>query len=250
MKSFSSHLIELFDKPHKWNLWHSGGNEMIYNFGFAKVRGGKSVPSPLAGEPLKDFYKSQGLEITGGDGETPLVNGKPTHLTGAIYEVGFHTLEMYSSKYKPLIDNSNLKESDLKNIWELYFTRADAILTQSTRPRPSVRPSSGGLFWYFKSHGKSDDDLGVMSGADAAMILGTVLDIGKAFVAAKKPKGILIGTKEEAKDARGRIYRGIARQNAGEVFDLPYQARTGMKHSSLIWFDKSMKFDPDANRSR
>lgn len=239
MKSFSSHILELFDRPQAWRDTKSGGNEEFYEFALAKVRGGKMVPCPLAGAAVNDFYEKQGMTITGRDGSTPLVNGKPTNLTGVKYEVGFETLSMYRSMYAPLIDNSNLRESDLTNIWELSFARMDSVLKRSSGVKP---------MWYFDTQGskREDDDLGIMSGSDAVSVLATVLDIGKAFVARRKPKGILVGTKTEAKDARGRIYRGMARQNAGEVFDLPYPARKGMKHSTLIWFDKSFKFDPDA----
>ena len=83
-----------------------------------------------------------------------------------------------------------------------------------------------------------------MSGAEAAMVLGTVLDISKAFVSKYKPKGILIGTKSTAKDARGRIYVGMAKRNAGDVIPIPYSPRDTMKHGNMIWFDKTKQFDP------
>lgn len=230
-------IVELFDSPYPSTLWNQGNLELVYTFGLARVRGGKMLSHPHNHQEIEAFYRSHGLEITGRDGNVPLVNGKPTNLRGSRYEVGFHTLSSFKSKYKPLIDNSNLKESDLGNIWELYFTQQDTKLSWMGSRRP---PS-----WGFEGiSSKSDEDLAEISGASAALILGTVLDITRKFVALKNPKGILIGTKQEAKDARGRIYRGMARRYAAEVFDLPYAPRADMKHASLIWFDKSMKFEP------
>ena len=233
-------IVELFDNPYPSFLWQSGTLELVYTFGIARLRGGKWIPHPHGRQEIEDFYKRHGLEITGRDGNVPLVNGKPTNLTGSRYEVGFHTLSTFKSQYKPLIDNSNLKESDLGNIWELYFTQQDTKLSWFGGSRP---PS-----WSFEgTSSKSDNDLAEISGASAALILGTVLDITRKFIALKNPKGILIGTKQEAKDARGRIYRGMARRYAAEVFDLPYAPRADMKHASLIWFDKSMKFEPNTS---
>jgi hypothetical protein len=137
---------------------------------------------------------------------------------------------------------SNLEQSDMDKVWELYFYRAESVLKYNWRGF-----GKRGWYWDFDiNSGGSDDDLGIMSGADAAMILGTVIDIGKDFVSKTNPKGILIGTKPEAKDARGRIYMGMAKRNAAQTIPIPYAPRKGMKQGAIIWFDKTKQFDPIA----
>lgn len=250
MQRFSSYLSELFDTAHPWGAWQTGGNLWIYRFALARVRGGKMVACPMgSGDEIEKFYESQGLKITGKDGhDRPLLNNKndPTPLPGAVYEVGFHTLSYHAEKYAPLVEKSNLEASDLNKVWELYFARYDSILKWSVKPRPvgAGRPSSRWYWDYDRSASGSDDDLGVMSGGDAAKVLGTVIDISKEFVSKTNPKGILIGTKTTAKDARGRIYAGMAKRNGGLVVPIDYSPREGMKHANMVWLDKKTKFDP------
>lgn len=247
MKRFSSYITELFDKTHPWRNWQSGGLHWMYRFSFAEVRGGKMIPSPLDREDMEKFFESQGLKITGRtENDTPIVNGKPTILRGAVYMVGFHTLSYEKEQYKDLMARSNLEESDMSKVWELYFYRAESVLKYNWRGF-----GKRGWYWDFDMNsGGSDDDLAIMSGADAAMILGTVIDISKDFVSKTNPKGILIGTKPEAKDARGRIYMGMAKRNAAEVVSIPYPPRKGMKQGALIWFDKTKPFDPLAKYAK
>ena len=77
MKRFSSYITELFDKTHPWKNWQSGGNHWMYQFAFAKVRGGKMVPCPMQMDEIEKFYESQGLKITGRDSnDRPIINGK------------------------------------------------------------------------------------------------------------------------------------------------------------------------------
>jgi hypothetical protein len=249
MKRFSSYITELFDKTHPWKNWQSGGLHWMYQFALAKVRGGKMVPCPIHMDQIEKFYESQGLKITGRDSnDRPIINGKEgqTHLTGAVYMVGFHTLSYHKEKYKDLLERSSLEQSDMDKVWELYFYRADSILKYNWRGR-------GKHGWYFDfdtNHGGTDDDLGIMGGGEAASILGTVLDISKDFVSKANPKGILIGTKPEAKDARGRIYLGMAKRSGAQVITIPYSPRQGMKHGGVIWFDKTKPFDPLAKYAK
>ena len=246
---FNAYLAELFDKAHPWNEFSTGGGLNIYRFAFGKVRGGKMLPCPMDGGGIEKFYEANGLKITGRDEQNrPLLNNKkdPTPLPGVVYEVGFHTLSYHSSLYAPLMDKSSLDDSDMGKVYELYFQRMDSILKWSSRPRPvATGGSSSRWYWdYDRSINGGDEDLGVMSGGEAAMVLATVLDISKTFVSKYKPKGILIGTKSTAKDARGRIYVGMAKRNAGEVVPIPYSPRDNMKHGNMIWFDKTKQFDP------
>ncbi len=252
---FNAYLAELFDKAHPWNEFSTGGGLDIYRFAFGKVRGGKMLPCPMDGNGIEKFYEENGLKITGKDEQDrPLLNNKKdaTPLPGVVYEVGFHTLSYQSSLYAPLKEKSNLNDSDMGKVYELYFQRMDSILKYSTRPRPvmSGGPRSRWYWDYDRSINGGDEDLGIMSGADAAMVLATVLDISKAFVSKHKPKGILIGTKSTAKDARGRIYVGMAKRNAGEVITIPYSPRDNMKHANMIWLDKTKQFDPLANYAK
>ncbi len=48
MKRFSSYITELFDKAHAWRNWQSGGLHWMYQFAFAKVRGGEDGSMPNA----------------------------------------------------------------------------------------------------------------------------------------------------------------------------------------------------------
>jgi hypothetical protein len=246
MKTFISHITELFDKPHAWSNWQSGGDEWTYKFPFGQVRGGKMVPCPRQKDEILKFYESQGLKITGRtENNTPIINGKPTNIRGAMYTVGFHTLSSAKNLYEDLMERSNLEQSDMSKIWELYFYRSESILKYNTQ---FGRP---GWYWdYDTNKTGSDDDLAIMSGADAAMILGTVIDIGKDFVSKTNPKGILIGTKPEAKDVRGRIYIAMARRSGAQTITIPYAPRQGMKHGAMVWFDKTKQFDPVAKSAK
>jgi hypothetical protein len=247
MKQFSFYITELFDKSHPWKQFSTGGGLDIYLFAFGKVRGGKMLPCPMDGNGIEKFYEENGLKITGRDEQNrPLLNNKkdPTPLPGVVYEVGFHNLSYQSSLYAPLKEKSNLSDSDMGKVYELYFQRMDSILKYSTQPIPV----KSRWYWdYDRSISGGDEDLGIMSGADAAMVLATVLDISKAFVSKNNPKGILIGTKSTAKDARGRIYIGMAKRNAGQVITIPYSPRDNMKNANMIWLDKTKQFDPLAN---
>lgn len=245
---FNAYLAELFDKSHPWDAWQTGGNLWIYRFALAKVRGGKYLPCPIrGGDDIERFYAENGLKITGKDSHgRPLVNGKDTAtpLPGVVYEVTFHTLDYHRGQYETLSDRSNLAAADMNRTWELGFARLDSVLKWNTSM--SARMQKTKWYWSYESGTGTDDDLGIMGVGDASKVLATVLDISKAFVAKSNPLGIVIGTKTEAKDARGRIYAGMASRNAGKVIPIPYPPRAGMKHGNMIWFDKTRQFDPVA----
>jgi hypothetical protein len=246
MKSFSSHITELFDSSHPWSAVQTGGGHEIFRFAFAKMQSGKMVPCPIGtgGLEIEKFYKENGLEITGRDSSnTPIVNGKPTPLLGVVYEVGLHSLAWNDSLYTQIMKRSNLEKADMSKVWELYFQRMDSFVKWST----SALPHRSGSRWYWSydnTVGGGDEDMNIMSGGEAAKVFGTVLDVTKAFVTKHSPKGIIIGTKSTAKDVRGRIYSGMATRNAGQVIPIPYSPRDGMKQGNMIWFDKTKQFVP------
>jgi hypothetical protein len=252
MKSFSSHITELFDTSHPWSAMQTGGDHEIYRFAFAKMRGGKMIPCPIGsgGLDIEKFYRENGLEITGRDSNNiPLVNGKPTPLHGVVYEVGLHSLAHNPTLYTHMMEKSNLEKPDMSKVWELYFQRMDSFVKWST----NALPHRSGSRWYWSydnTVGGGDEDLNIMSGGEAAKVFGTVLDITKAFAAKHNRKGILIGTKSTAKDVRGRIYSGMATRNAGQVIQIPYPPRDGMKQGNMIWFDKIKQFNPLANQAK
>jgi nucleoside diphosphate kinase len=77
------------------------------------------------------------------------------------------------------------------------------------------------------------------------MILGAVTDIAVDFVKQKKPRGIILGTKETANPARGRIYKMLARsasKNTGGVVHEIDNPRTGMANGVMVWFDDDNPF--------
>lgn len=247
MLSFSQHITELFDKTHPWEAWQTGGNLWIYRFALAKVRGGKYVPCPpKGGSEIERFYADNGLKITGKDDKgRPLLNGKdiPTPLPGAVYDVSFQSLNYDKQRYTTLIDKAGLSDTDLSKIFEIGFSRNDSILKWRFGPQPVARGNTGPKwYWDYDRESGSDDDLGIMAVSDAAKVLGTIIDISKAFIDKAKPSGILMGTKTEAKDARGRIYKGMALRNGGTLIPIDYAPRPGMKHANMIWFEKNRKF--------
>lgn len=241
MKSFRSHITEMFDRTHPWESVSTGGNHWVYRFAFAKVRRGSFLPAPLRGEEIVRFYEKQGIRITGKDGQNrPLVNNKEiasTPLTGAMYEVGFHSIGHSREKYSELLKRSSLGKNidDKYFVWEIYFARNDSVL----------KWENGNWQWdYDPDSANSDEDLGIMSGGEAASILSTVVTITKEFISKMKPIGILLGTKMDAKGARSRIYAGLASRNNARMIPIPYSPRPGMGNANMLWFPKDKQFDP------
>jgi len=244
----SSLLKELFDTVHPWDAWQTGGNEWIYRFALAKVPGGKYVPCPVrGGDSIENFYAAHGIKITGRDNEgRPLLNGKDIHtpLPGIIYDVTFQSFLQNKDAYVPLVNKAGLPDGDMMRMFEMGFSRIDSILKWSYSPRPVGSGAGSKWYWDYDRNTGTDDDLAIMGVADASKVFGTIIDITKSFVDKAKPSGILIGTKTDAKEARGRIYKGIAARKGGTVIPIPYAPRTGMKNANMIWFDKTRKFDP------
>jgi hypothetical protein len=42
----------------------------------------------------------------------------------------------------------------------------------------------------------------------------------------------------------------MATRNAGQVIQIPYPPRDGMKQGNMIWFDKTKQFNPLANQAK
>lgn len=245
----SSLLKELFDTAHPWDAWQTGGREWIYRFALAKVKGGKYVSCPpMGGDSIEKFYAAHGIKITGRDNEgRPLLNGKDIHtpLPGVIYDVTFQSFLQNKDAYAPLRSKAGLSDADMERMFEIGFSRIDSILKWSFQPRPVAAGSAGAKwYWDYDRNTGTDDDLAIMGVADASKVFGTIIDISKSFIDKANPSGILIGTKTEAKEARGRIYKGMAARKGGTVIPIPYAPRPGMKNANMIWLDKTRKFDP------
>ena len=151
------------------------------------------------------------------------------------------TLPLGITTSKEYAELELMSDGDIrKGVWELDFAMRQASLELQTIGRPSV---TGRYYWSWDEG--TDEDVNQFSGADAAMILGAVTDAAKDFVKTKKPRGIILGTKETANPARGRIYkmlaRSAAREMGGEVVEVG-NPRERMANGVVVWFDRENPF--------
>jgi hypothetical protein len=243
MKTYRRFITELFDRKIPTKLFSTGDREWNYNF-VLMYRGGKSEVAPR-GKDLEKFVHEWFLKNKGVDISTlprdevesnylPLFNKA---FRGVAYIITFHDIK-FDKEYSSL---ELMSDGDIRNgVWELDFTMREATIELQTIGRPSV---SGRYYWAWDAG--TDEDVNQFSGADAAMILGAVADAAKDFVKKKKPRGIILGTKETANPARGRIYKMLARSAAqemgGEVIEVG-NARDRMANGVIVWFDRENPF--------
>jgi len=243
MKNYRTLISELFDRKIPMKPFTTGDTSWGYNFILMYI-GGKPTLAPR-GKDLEKFVhewfqKTRGVDIavlprdTVQSDHLPLFNRE---FRAVAYTIGLHDIK-YDKEYAEL---ELMSDGDIRNdVWELDFGMRESSLELQTMGRPSV---TGRYYWSWDAG--TDDDVNQFSGADAAMILGAVTDAAKDFVRQKKPRGIILGTKETANPARGRIYkmlaRSAAREMGGEVVEVD-NARERMANGVVVWFDRENPF--------
>lgn len=234
MKTYKSLISELFDRKIPIKPSSTSDNLWGYTFIFLH-KDGKLVLAPRGKDlekMVEDHFTKQGVKR---EEITPVQLRKA--FKGVAYSVDFYNIKHEKEYYELEL----MSDGDIRNeVWELSFTMREAAPEFQTMGRPSV---TGRYYWEWDEG--TDEDVNQFSGADAAMILGAVVDAAVDFVKQKKPRGIIIGTKETANPARGRIYRMLARSAAkktdGVVHELD-SPRPRMANGAVVWFDKTNPF--------
>lgn len=244
MKRFSRFITELFDRKIPVWAWDTGGSTESYLFYL--------IRNPDTG---RLDVAPQKHDLTAFVDHWILKHGLETVDHRASTQEGIDRLNSTAPSYAYLVSFHNIKtdmpfayaelqlmsDGDLKdNVWEISFTMHRAKIETRTMGRASAL----GKYTY-KWTDSTDEDINQFSGADAAMILGGVVDAARDFYKRKKPRGFIVGTKPTANPARGRIYKTLARM-AGREFGAEVteveEARQGMKDAAVIWFDRSNPF--------
>lgn len=241
MIEFKRYIAELFDRKVPYKLSHTGDYGWGYDFILMNDR--RKPTNAPRGKELEKFvdswFKKQGIDMAEASREErerqlPLFNKE---FKAFSYTVGFDNIGI-SDEYSEL---ALISDGDIrKNVWELSFSMRESTLELQTMGRPSV---TGRYYWSWDAG--TDEDINQFSGADAAMILGAVTDIAVDFVKQKKPRGIILGTKETANPARGRIYKMLARSAAKKTGATVHEIdspRIGMVNGVIVWFDKEEPF--------
>lgn len=249
MKTFKSHLTELFDTANPWNKVQggSGSSNWKYRFFFGNVKG-TYLPCPWGGEGLRKFFETNGVEIKQGKGTTPIVNGFTTNIRGLAYTVDFTKLDRIGGHlYQKLMMNSHgygdtnlMKSIFLNEVYEMSFILHPALLKKGGKFSSPEFP----WYWDYDASTGTDDDEARYKGRVAINVFGSVINIARHFINEAKPMGILFGTKDTASPARSAIYSGMARQSGAKVIDIPYRPREGMANAKMLWFSKDSDFIP------
>lgn len=234
MKTYKSLITELFDRKIPIKPSITGDNSWGYTF-ILIYKDGKAELAPQGKDlekMVEDHFSKQ---------EVKREDITPAELQKAFKGVAY-TVEFYNIRYeKEYAELELASDGDIRNgVWELAFSMREATPQFQTMGRPSV---TGRYYWEWD--GGTDDDVNRFSASDAAMILGAVTDAAVDFVKRKKPRGIILGTKETANPARGRIYKMLARSAAkktgGTVHEMD-NPRPLMANGVIVWFDKTNPF--------
>lgn len=117
-----------------------------------------------------------------------------------------------------------------ERVVEMHFGRSACKL--------EYQPVGKRFYWRTTSE-QSDRDEGDLSPKDALKVFAGVSQVALKYQNQYKPDGILITTREDAKDARARIYGKIAGKLAAERGGMVASVDTplsGSKKPILVWF--------------
>lgn len=204
MKYFNSYLTEIFDTHYPWRLVSSGscayGECWDYQFDCVKLKGSdRWIPEIELGLPKGRPVSTAQMDAAVQKRQQKFPGQRQRIIVNFTRKMGSVAHREWSQISKSI--NRTGKEmllSDWEQVWELGF----------------------GTFIDLDGSGYdagTDEDIGGGDRAHVNRIFGTIIVITQAFVAQKKPKGIMWGSKPGANPARAVIYSGIAKRLSGSM---------------------------------
>jgi len=214
-------IRETLDTRASFRKWlHGNGMEAKYSFAMARTPGGLVSAAPeykLEGK-TRDEMRSDFLGEFGT--EQP---------TGFQFVVEFSQLQTQGPIWV------NRIEIDTQRVVEMHFGRSECKL--------EYQPVGRRFYWRNTTE-YSDRDEGDLSTRDALQVFAGISQVAAKYHQDFQPDGIVMSTRQDAKDGRARIYRRIAERLASEkgaIVTSISPIRWDMKSPTLVWFPKVLR---------
>lgn len=210
---------ETLDTGVEFRQWlYGNGLEAKYSFAMVRTpRGLQMAPPDIPLGDKSSDEKRKEIEIEFG--------AAPPHLFGLLFVVEFSPLE----SEEPI--RSKGFRIDTDRIVGMHFHRRECKL--------EFQPI-GKRFYWRPVGDASDRDEGDLSASDALKVFAGVNQVALKYYEEHMPDGILMGTRTDANDSRGRIYRRIAERVAatkgGSIITPEDSRHYEMKNLTLVWF--------------
>jgi len=209
-------LWETLDTGTNFRQWlYGNGLEAKYSFAMAKTTRGlqEAPPDFPLGEKTKDEKKKEITEEFG----TP-------NPVGLQFIVEFSSIDPGEPVW---VNNFRV---NTERVVEMHFGRTECKL--------EYQPMGRRFYWRPTSD-QSDRDEGDLSAKDALKVFSGVSQVALKYCRDRRPDGVVLSTREDSKDSRGRIYRKIAERLATESGAMVAgiaPLRPDMKSPTLVWF--------------
>lgn len=217
-------FAETLDTGVDFRQWlYGNGLEAKYSFAMARTpRGLEMAPPdiPLAGKTSDE--KRREIEEEFG--------AAPPHLSGLQFVVEFSPFRPGEALW---VKGFSV---DTERVVEMHFGRRDCRLEHQPVGRR----------FYWRPVGESSDrDEGDLSARDALKVFAGVSQVAVKYCGDYRPDGIVLATRSDANESRGRIYKRIAERLAAEKGATTMKPTDwkgyGSNNLTLVWFPAVMR---------